>query len=1168
MRERMSLRPRATIGVLCAVVLTACGGDDSAVQPFPGSGKAGAGGGSGAAGKGGATAGAAGTATAAGTGGGAGTIAGGSAGSGPSAGASGSGTVAGAGGNAGAAAGAGAGAGTGGNVAAGTGGTTSAGAGGQGPAGTGGTAGSGGAAACLAPKDQCGDACVDIQSDVNNCGVCNFLCGIGSTCSAGKCVLSCGTGRTACGEVCVDLQSSTRNCGGCNQPCAEGQVCNGGVCGASCQPGKSACAGECVDTKADTEHCGACGKACALGQACNGGVCELSCGAGTKKCGDACVDQQSDVANCGGCGVQCVGSETCQAGTCKLSCDLPSRICGGLCVDPSSNKANCGSCGNACVGLETCSAGECKIICETGESICGGQCVDRSKDLNNCGSCGNVCPAAQACIAGSCKVECAAGQSACGSTCFDLTSDKDHCGSCGTACTGTQVCADGLCKNTCAVGQTSCSGSCVDLATDPNNCAACGTKCATGASCGPTGCACPSGESICSGACVALPTDPKNCGACGTTCGADETCQAGVCTPTCESQLKGNPVKDRWGFFWDGLERTSATLASAESACGAIGGRLPTATEIHRASAARTSDIGQNTQTNYLWTNVPYSPVREITARLSDGATTDVAVSASQVYRCVCAPPPTPGYGGYDCIGASKAECAELKREGKTYLIDKVDRAALPAGSAEWECQFAGGSLPSMDVYVDLLSRASGIGNGNNAWHHSSDQARYEGDVIVAWGAEGAAWTPTTSTMSWSYLYTARTSRCMGPKDLVTTKSTAAPANAFVLPGSGNALDLADRGPSTFQGAIDTCAAIGGHLPRTQDVFDGIVAGLPGGSGSWLWTSDQTAYDGANFTTGILSWAGVSPRYQYVYTGALNAVTWAYKHNAQPYNFRCGFPAVDPTYNGPDAAQCYTLPCAKFQSGPAGSGAFWIDKLDRPAATWPAAVSACQQAGGRLASELDLAEAVRQGLSGGSGAYIWTSEMSGYSQAPYAYAHIVKWSGTNQSFDDTYSTYMTWAYPTTPTPYRCVFTNEYRLDRGLRRGGRPATSAVLEARAVRRDRLPKARERVEPEDVAESLQATLVDVSSGDEPGPRAVDLHVERRALDHRFADHVLEVLDEPRGRLAARRAHPPVADVEHEERLAPEAERWQHIPSRRVDHGGEQHESDGEGVRIHVGA
>jgi len=49
---------------------------------------------------------------------------------------------------------------------------------------------------------QCGNSCVDVQSDNNNCGACGKVCGTGQTCSAGKC--ACASSTTA--SLSVDIQ--------------------------------------------------------------------------------------------------------------------------------------------------------------------------------------------------------------------------------------------------------------------------------------------------------------------------------------------------------------------------------------------------------------------------------------------------------------------------------------------------------------------------------------------------------------------------------------------------------------------------------------------------------------------------------------------------------------------------------------------------------------------------------------------------------------------------------------------------------------------------------------------------------------------------------------------------------------------------------------------------
>lgn len=1026
MRSLTRWQTRAVIGVVCSGILAGCGGGDDTVQPYATPGKGGESGAAGA--TAGGSAGSAGSSVAgasgSGTAGSAGNGTAGTAGSGGAAGTESSGGAAGSG-MAGAGAG---GSGTAGSGTAGAGGSGTAGTGGSGTAGTGGsgTAGAGGSGLCgSASQTFCDGSCVDLQSDTKNCGSCGFLCSAGSTCAQGSCVISCGKDLTACGDLCVDVASSTRNCGSCGKECDTDQVCNGGVCSSTCASGKDKCSGECVDLKADKANCGTCGNACGPSDSCVDGTCQLTCTGTAKKCGTTCVDVASDVSNCGACGNACGGGEVCDNGSCKLTCDLPNRICGGLCIDPSSNKANCGSCGNACQGAETCVAGECRIVCEAGESICGGACVDKGSDAQNCGSCGNACNLGESCVSGSCKVVCPDALVACGATCFDLKSDKDHCGSCATACSGSQVCADGACKNTCSGTQTSCSGSCVELSTDVSNCGSCGNKCATGATCNGT-CACPGAQEVCSGACVDTKSDTKNCGGCGTTCGAEETCSAGACVPTCESQLKGNPLKDRWNFVWDGLERTSATFAEAEAQCGGIGGRLPMATEIHRASAARTSDVGQSTHSNLLWTNVPYTPTVQMTARLNDGVTSTSAISSKLTYRCVCAPPATDGYSGHDCIGSSKAECLEFKREGKTYLMDTVDRATMPAGPAAWECSFVGGQLPPTDVYADLLTRNSGIGKGNSAWHHTSDQGHYNGDIVIRWGDVGT-WTPNDAGMSYGVYSSSYSARCMGVKGAIPAKSPSAPGNALTIPTTGFSIENNDRPATTFQGALDICWNLGGHLPITAQLYDGLVAGMGNGTNQWLWTGDETEYNGTQFTVGLLSFSGTAPRYQYVYSGGIGAITHSYKHDATLRAYRCSYPAIDVSYKGPTADQCNIQPCAEFRAKPGDTtAAMWIDKFDRGTATWPAAASACTAAGGRLASERDLAEAIRQGLTGGTGSLIWTADTSAYESAPYVRAHVVKWSGTTPAFDDTYSTYMTWDYPSNSHPYRCAFTNEYR----------------------------------------------------------------------------------------------------------------------------------------------
>ena len=87
-------------------------------------------------------------------------------------------------------------------------------------------------------------------------------------CSHGSCAVVCGGGSARCGNNCVDLRSDPNNCGGCGNKCAGGQVCNKSTCALTCQSGLTNCNGGCVDLTSDDSNCNACGNACADGTQC------------------------------------------------------------------------------------------------------------------------------------------------------------------------------------------------------------------------------------------------------------------------------------------------------------------------------------------------------------------------------------------------------------------------------------------------------------------------------------------------------------------------------------------------------------------------------------------------------------------------------------------------------------------------------------------------------------------------------------------------------------------------------------------------------------------------------------------------------------------------------------------------------------------------------------
>jgi hypothetical protein len=98
-------------------------------------------------------------------------------------------------------------------------------------------------ATCQAPLTSCDGACVDVQTDTNNCGSCGAVCAGGAACVNGTCVLECAPPTRDCDSnlingcetnVSVDLN----NCGTCGNVCQAGPnsspVCQSGTCQITC----------------------------------------------------------------------------------------------------------------------------------------------------------------------------------------------------------------------------------------------------------------------------------------------------------------------------------------------------------------------------------------------------------------------------------------------------------------------------------------------------------------------------------------------------------------------------------------------------------------------------------------------------------------------------------------------------------------------------------------------------------------------------------------------------------------------------------------------------------------------------------------------------------------------------------------------------------------------
>jgi hypothetical protein len=147
--------------------------------------------------------------------------------------------------------------------------------------------------ACMAGSLCCNDACVDVRTDPANCGGCGVACRAGTECRGARClpVAGCGggpgcaPGQNCCGDACVNTQTDAQNCGACGRACVTPPntevACANGACGAPVCVGRTA---DCnrnlrdgceANLATDTNNCGACGTACGAGLACQDGRCGM-----------------------------------------------------------------------------------------------------------------------------------------------------------------------------------------------------------------------------------------------------------------------------------------------------------------------------------------------------------------------------------------------------------------------------------------------------------------------------------------------------------------------------------------------------------------------------------------------------------------------------------------------------------------------------------------------------------------------------------------------------------------------------------------------------------------------------------------------------------------------------------------------------------------------------
>ena len=328
--------------------------------------------------------------------------------------------------------------------------------------------------------DLCSSTCVDLTSDVNNCGSCGNKCTVSNGaagCSSGSCVaVSCNSNyhKTADGKGCE--KNSITDCGASHTVCPKAtngsaKCSTSGVCSLYCNNTTTypdLCSSTCVNLTSDVNNCGSCGNKCTVthGTAgCSNGNCvAVSCDSNYHTTADGKGCEMNTITDCGASHTVCPkatnGSAKCStSGVCSLYCNNSSYpdLCSSTCVDFKSDTNNCGSCGNKCTvthGTAGCSNGSCVAVsCNSNyhKTADGKGCEINT--ITDCGASHTVCPnatngSAKCSTSGVCSLYCnnSSYPDLCSSTCVDLANDVNNCGSCGNKCTGsTTVCDGGVC---------------------------------------------------------------------------------------------------------------------------------------------------------------------------------------------------------------------------------------------------------------------------------------------------------------------------------------------------------------------------------------------------------------------------------------------------------------------------------------------------------------------------------------------------------------------------------------------------------------------------------------------------------------------------------------------------------------------------------------------------
>lgn len=317
---------------------------------------------------------------------------------------------------------------------------------------------------------------------------------------------------------------------------------------------------------------------------------------------------------------------------------------------------------------------------------------------------------------------------------------------------------------------------------------------------------------------------------------------------------------------------------------------------------------------------------------------------------------------------------------GETW--DGFERPPLPYQEARAVCQGLGGRLPTV---TELWRNNASSGTADLSDTAASTplwtliaSIQDSHRVLVALG-DGQRTAAAEDT--------AQRYRCVWPDDpgagFDVARCHGSPEEPCWAYGQVWNLDAQDRPELDYVAASNECAFYGASVPAAAEWNGLIHAGLPGGSGEWVWAGEAMYWYNGHYGYALVSWTdAVADRWEYLNNG------WGgVSDPATPRRFRC-IGLRDPGAFEVPAPACHEG-CATIE---ARRSVLVADDADRIAAPMWLAATQCRSEGATLPAAVDATEAIHAGWGQGTDAWLWVTDAMYWYNAHYGNA-LVRWTG-------------------------------------------------------------------------------------------------------------------------------------------------------------------------------